>query len=78
MQIRAFRLRPAATRPTDPAMAGQKAMSFMGQDTNESVEPADDETGLPWLHTWNRVYLVVLINFAIWIALLVALTHFFS
>ena len=43
-----------------------------------SVEPKADETGLPWLSTWNRVYLLVLINFAIWIALLVALTDFFS
>ena len=33
-------------------------MLFMGQDTNESVEPESDETGLPWLHSWNRVYLV--------------------
>ena len=55
-----------------------KAMLFMEQDTNESVEPESDETGLPWLRTWNRVYLVVIIHFAIWIVLLVALTHFFS
>jgi len=44
----------------------------------ESVESEGDETGLPWLHTWNRVYLLVIINFAIWIALLVGLTHFFT
>jgi len=52
-------------------------MLFMGQDTNESVEP-EAETGLPWLRTWNQVYLVVIIHFAIWIVLLVALTDFFS
>jgi hypothetical protein len=44
----------------------------------ESVEPDTDETGLPWLHTWKGVYLLVIVHFAIWLALLVALTHFFS
>jgi hypothetical protein len=44
----------------------------------ESVEPDADETGLPWLHTWRGVYLFVVVHFAIWIAFLVALTHFFS
>jgi hypothetical protein len=53
-------------------------MLFMGQDTNESVDPEADETGLPWLRTWNQVYLLVIIHFAIWIVLLVALTDFFS
>ena len=44
----------------------------------KSVTPEDDETGLPGLRTWNRVYLLVIIHFAIWIGLLVALTDFFS
>ena len=44
----------------------------------ESIEPEADDTGLPWLHTWKRVYLVVIIHFAILIALLIALTDFFS
>ena len=43
-----------------------------------SVDPEAHETGLPWLRTWNHVYLLVIIHFAIWIALLVALTDFFS
>ena len=43
-----------------------------------SVDPETDETGLPWLRTWNHVYLLVIIHFAIWIALLVALTNLFS
>jgi hypothetical protein len=43
-----------------------------------SVDPEADGTGLPWLRTWNHVYLLVIIHFAIWIALLVALTDFFS
>ena len=44
----------------------------------DPAEPEADETGLPWLRTWNHVYLLVIIHFAIWIALLVALTNFFS
>ncbi|MBV9731865.1 MAG: hypothetical protein JO275_03750 [Verrucomicrobia bacterium] len=59
-------------------MAGREAMLCMGQDTNESVDSEADETGFPWLHTWNRVYLLVIINFAIWVVLLVTLTDFFS
>jgi hypothetical protein len=45
---------------------------------HSAVESEAEETGLPWLCTWNRVYLLVIIHFAIWIALLVALTDFFS
>jgi hypothetical protein len=45
---------------------------------NESVESEADETGLPWLRTWNQVYLLVIIHFAIWILLLVGLTDCFS
>jgi hypothetical protein len=52
-----------------------KRYVFMGQNTNESE---GDDTGLPWLQTWNQVYLVVIIHFAIWIVLLIALTHFFA
>ena len=44
----------------------------------ESVDPEGDETGLPWLRTWNRVYLLVIIHFALWIAVLVVLTDLFS
>ena len=43
-----------------------------------SVDPEGDETGLPGLRTWTHVYLLVIIHFALWIALLVALTDFFS
>ena len=41
------------------------------------VVPEADDTGLPWLRTWRGVYLVVIINFVLWISLLVALTDFF-
>jgi hypothetical protein len=44
----------------------------------KSIEPEDDETGLPWLRTWRRVYLLVIIHFVLWVSLLVALTDFFS
>jgi hypothetical protein len=45
--------------------------------TVPSVAPEVDETGLPWLRTWKSVYLVVIINFALWVAFLVALTVYF-
>ena len=45
--------------------------------TDSSVVPEADDTGLPWLRTWMGVYLVVIINFVLWISLLVALTDFF-
>jgi len=37
-----------------------------------------EETSLPWLRTWKRVYLFVIGSFVLWIALLIALTDFFS
>jgi hypothetical protein len=41
--------------------------------------PGDDEnTGLPFLRTWRRVYLVVAAIFAVWVGLLAALTRMFS
>jgi hypothetical protein len=45
--------------------------------TVKSAVPEED-TGLPWLGTWTRVYLVVIINFLLWVVLLVALTECFS
>lgn len=44
----------------------------------KSVAPEADDTGLPWLRSWKEVYLVVIINFILWVTLLVALTDFFS
>lgn len=41
-------------------------------------EPNDADTGLPGLRTWRGVYTFVLITFAVWIALLLALTRAFS
>jgi hypothetical protein len=47
-------------------------------DANKAVTPKDDDTGLPWLRSWNGVYLIVIISFILWVTLLVALTDFFS
>jgi hypothetical protein len=40
--------------------------------------PSDETTGFPGLRTWRGVYAFVLVVFAIWIALLIALTRAFS
>jgi len=41
-------------------------------------KPSDESTGLPGLRTWRGVYTFVLVIFAVWIALLLALTRAFS
>lgn len=41
------------------------------------AKPSDESTGLPVLRTWRGVYAFVLIVFAVWIALLIALTRAF-
>jgi hypothetical protein len=46
--------------------------------TVKSVVAEADDTGLPWLRSWKAVYLVVIINFVLWVALLIAVTDFFS
>jgi hypothetical protein len=43
-----------------------------------SVAPQGEDTGLPGLRTWKGVYLVVIINFVLWVTMLVALTDLFS
>jgi hypothetical protein len=51
----------------------------MKRSTADKVVPRrDDETGLPWVRSWNGVYLIVIISFILWVTLLVALTDFFS
>jgi hypothetical protein len=44
----------------------------------EPSERETEDTGLPFFHSWKAVYLVVLGSFIFWVALLVALTKFFS
>jgi hypothetical protein len=38
----------------------------------------DDDTGLPGLRTWRRVYIFVLAAFAVWVVLLIILTRAYS
>ena len=45
---------------------------------DQSIAPEAEDTGLPWLRTWKGVYLFVIISFVLWVALLIALTDFFS
>jgi hypothetical protein len=48
---------------------------------NNATEPSareSEETGLPLFRSWKSVYFFVLASFAFWVALLIALTEFFS
>ena len=44
----------------------------------KSSDRETEETGLPFFRSWKSVYLFVLGSFVLWIALLVALTKYFS
>jgi len=44
----------------------------------ESSARETEETGLPFFRSWTSVYLFVLGSFVFWVALLIALTKFFS
>ena len=46
-------------------------------DTEPSGRESE-ETGLPIFRSWKSVYLFVLGSFVFWVALLIALTEFFS
>jgi hypothetical protein len=50
----------------------------MNRLPTHSPPPKEEATGLPLLHTWKGVYVFVLATFALWIALLIALTKAFS
>ena len=39
---------------------------------------ANDPTGLPWPRSWRGVYVFVMVCFATWVALLLALEMIFS
>jgi hypothetical protein len=41
-------------------------------------KPNDERTGFPGLRTWRGVYVFVMVTFALWVALLIALTRAFS
>jgi hypothetical protein len=44
----------------------------------EPPAPETDSTGLPVFRTWNRVYLLVLATFVLWVGLLMALMLVYS
>jgi len=41
-------------------------------------KPNDETTGFPGLRTWRGVYIFVLVTFAVWVVLLIALTRAYS
>ena len=43
-----------------------------------AAEPPEQETGLPWLKSWRRVYAVVLVAFLVWVGLLFWLGRVFQ
>lgn len=47
-------------------------------DAVESSGRETEDTGLPFFRSWKSVYLFVLGSFVLWVALLVALTKYFS
>jgi hypothetical protein len=47
-------------------------------DATEPSARETEETGLPFFHSWKSIYLFVLGSFVFWVALLIALTDFFS
>ncbi len=49
-----------------------------GIPSPDSEEDDDDEsTGLPWPKTWKGSYIAVIVNFVVWIALLITLGEIF-
>lgn len=42
------------------------------------VRPPDDDTGVPGLSTWPRVYAFVVVSFLVWITLLTLLMRTYS
>jgi hypothetical protein len=46
--------------------------------TTEPSARETEDTGLPFFRSWKMVYLFVLGSFVLWVALLIALTEFFS
>ena len=43
----------------------------------DAEQPADKSTGLPGLRTWRAVYVFVLVSFAVFVILLIALERAF-
>jgi hypothetical protein len=65
-------MKPPVTAAPSPNAGAQDPRS-------ETASPIDDEaTGVPWFCTWRGVYVFVFCSFIVWVALLTALTMFFS
>ena len=51
-------------------------------DSSDEVIPlhksADEQTGVPGLRSWRLVYLVVFVNFVVWVALLAIFSRVFA
>jgi hypothetical protein len=53
--------------PTDPSAI-----------PSSSEQAADEATGVPCLRSWRAVYLLVFLNFVIWVALLALFSRAFA
>lgn len=58
--------------PSDDKTAGSSGTTPGSADLN------DRETGLPLLRSWPAIYAFVLVAFALWVGLLIALSRMFS
>ena len=47
-------------------------------EKNTNVLEVEETTGLPWLKSWRATYTFTLASFAVWVALLWALTEWVS
>ena len=43
----------------------------------DAEQPPDESTGLPGLRTWRAVYVLVVVSFAVYVVLLIALERAF-
>lgn len=59
--------------PVEPSGTGWPVPAI-----NPPADSRDEITGLPGLPKWSHVYLFVFACFVIWVALLLALTVFYS
>jgi hypothetical protein len=67
---------PSAQPPLQPS----PEVPEEGESKSAKIAPSLDDqiTGLPLLHTWCAVYIVVAIIFVVWVLLLSALQRMYS
>src|SRR5882724_2058245 len=77
-----FRLHRAGVFPPAPGRRPGRVSSFcqphFAGEMMPEPKPNDERTGFPGLRTWCGVYVFVMVIFAVWVALLIALTRAFS